>query len=92
MSDFGPNVGIEFVETASGHVAIQISDPVVAERLAKAGGRALQLALKISIPRLQDFLRSAVHVAEISSGTVSWKPNLAAAPMPPGGSGIARSL
>src|SRR5215469_1284466 len=73
MPDFGPNVGIEFSETASGKVSPGISDPAVA---AKAGGGAFLVNLKISIPRLQDFLSSAPHTAKIRGGAASWKPNL----------------
>jgi len=85
MPDFGPEVGIQFTEAASGHVASQISDPAVAERLAAAHGGAFQLRLEISIPRLQEFLDSAVHVARITGGTVSWTPELSAVPVLPGG-------
>src|SRR5690349_14031139 len=86
MSDFGPNVGIQFAETASGHVAPEISDPELAARVAKKAGATFHLHAKISIPRLQDFLDSATHSAEISSGSVSWKPDLAAStPVNPGG-------
>lgn len=73
MPDFGPDVGIEFSETASGKVSPGISDPAVAS---KAGGGTFLLTLSISIPQLQDFLNSATHTAEIRSGTVSWKPDL----------------
>jgi hypothetical protein len=76
MADFGRDVGIEFSETASGKASPGISDPAVA---AKAGGGAFLVTLNISIPRLQDFLNSATHTAEIRSGTVSWKPDLKAA-------------
>ena len=85
MSDLGPNVGIQFTETASGYVAARISDPVVAERLAKDEGGAFRLALQISIPRLQDFLDFSVRIAVISGGSVSWKPDLSDAPVLPGG-------
>src|SRR5690242_14025299 len=86
MPDFGPNVGVEFSETASGHVASQISDPAVAESLAKTeDDGAFSLALEISIPRLQDFLDSGSHVADIAGGTVSWKPQVAGVPLLPGG-------
>lgn len=85
MSDFGPKVGVQYVEAASGRVAAGISDAAVAGRVATAGAGAFQLALQVSIPSLQDFLDSAVHAAEIGTGTVSWKPDLAAAPVLPGG-------
>jgi choline dehydrogenase len=85
MSDFGPNLGIQYTESASGHVASQISDPAVAERLAEASGGAFQLDLQISIPRLQEFLDSAVHIAEIGSGKVSWNPDVSSVPLLPGG-------
>jgi choline dehydrogenase-like flavoprotein len=86
MPDFGPNVGVQFTETVSGHVASQISDPAVAESLAKTeDGGAFQLSLQVSIPRLQDFLDSNSHVAQIDSGTVSWKPQLAGVPLLAGG-------
>jgi choline dehydrogenase-like flavoprotein len=73
MPDFGPEVGIEFSETASGKVSPGISDPAVAT---KAGGGAFLVTLNISIPRLQDFLTSATYTADIRSGTVSWKPDV----------------
>ena len=85
MSDFGPDVGVQFGEAASGHVAARISDPVAAERVARAGGEGFQLSLQISIPRLQEFLDSPIHSATISSGTVSWKPNVNATAVRPGG-------
>src|SRR5690348_10018251 len=86
MPEFGPNIGIQFAETATGHVAREVSDPQLAAHLAKKDGGKFQLHAKISIPRLQDFLDSAVHSAEISSGTVSWKPELSATtPVFPGG-------
>ena len=85
MPDFGPNVGIQFAETASGHVAREVSDPQLAAQVAKKAGETFHLHAKISIPRLQDFLDSATHSAEISSGTVSWKPDVAGTPVNPGG-------
>src|SRR5579872_6742402 len=85
MPDFGPNVGIQFTEAASGYVAREISDPGLAPDVAKAAGETFQLTLEISIPRLQDFLDSTAHSASIGSGTVSWKPDLAAVPVLPGG-------
>ena len=85
MSDFGPKVGIRFAEVASGHVASEISDPGVAARRANAAGEAFRLAIEISIPRLQEFFDLPVHSAEISSGRVSWKPDLTAVPVLPGG-------
>jgi len=83
-SDFGP-VGVRFSETASGYVANQISDLSVAESTAKTDGTWFRLALQISIPRLQDFLDSSAHIAQIESGAVSWKPNLTNVPVLPGG-------
>ena len=85
MSDFGPNVGIQYTEAGSGHVARLISDSAVAELLGARNGEAFQLHLQVTIPRLQDFLDSATRVAEISSGTVSWKPYLSGVPVLPGG-------
>ena len=85
MSDLGPNLGIQFTETASGYVAARISDPVVAERLAKDEGGAFRLALQISIPRLQGLPGFLVRIAVISGGSVSWKPDLSDAPVLPGG-------
>ena len=85
MFDFGPDVGIEFTESASGHVAQRISDPEAAERLAKSRGSSFQFSLQVSIPQLGQFLDSAVHIAGISGGTVSWKPDVTTAPVLPGG-------
>ncbi len=85
MPDFGPDAGIEFVESAAGHVAGQISDPPVAERIAAAAGRTFTLDLRIAIPRLQDFLNAPDHVAEIAGGEISWKPDLSGAQVLPGG-------
>ena len=84
MSDFGPGVGLLLTENATGYVESGISDPAVAERLAKSHGASFQLALEIFIPRLQDFLDSDVHVAEIRGGTVRWNPNPPAAVLPGG--------
>jgi choline dehydrogenase-like flavoprotein len=81
MSDFGPNVGIQYSENASGHVASGVSDGAVA----KTRGTAFQLALEVSIPSLQDFLDADVHDTVISSGTVSWKPDVGGAAVLPGG-------
>ncbi|HEX3875834.1 MAG TPA: GMC family oxidoreductase, partial [Bryobacteraceae bacterium] len=69
----------------SGYIANQISDPAVAENTAKAEGNWFQLALRISIPRLQNFLDSSTHVAQIDNGAVSSKPTLTNAPVLPGG-------
>jgi hypothetical protein len=85
VSDFGPQVGIQFAETASGPVAREISDPGVAARSADPAGAPFQISFALSIPRLQDFLGAGVHAAEIRGGTVSWKPDLAAVPVLPGG-------
>jgi choline dehydrogenase-like flavoprotein len=84
-SDFGPEVGIHFSETASGYLANQISDLTVAESVAKADGTWFQVTLQISIARLQDFLDSSEHLAQIAGGAVSWKPRLADVPLLPGG-------
>ncbi|HTP31575.1 MAG TPA: GMC family oxidoreductase [Candidatus Acidoferrales bacterium] len=81
MPDFGPSVGIQFVEAASGHVASGISDAAVAQD----AGQAFQLNLQIAIPKLQGFLDSGVHVAQLGGGTISWKPDLQAAPVLAGG-------
>ena len=85
MADFGPDAGIQFVESASGHVASHISDASVAARLAALTGRTFQLDLQISIPRLQDFLASTEHVAEIAGGQITWKPDISAARVLAGG-------
>src|SRR5436305_13707916 len=85
MPDFGPNVGIQFTEAASGFVAAGISDAAVGERRAKTDKAAFEISLRLSIPRLQEFLAAETHVAEILSGTVSWKPALSHAPVLPGG-------
>jgi len=85
MPDFGPNVGIQFTEAASGFVAAGISDAIVGERRAKTDKTAFGIALRLSIPRLQEFLGAQTHVADIVSGTVSWKPALSHAPVLPGG-------
>ena len=85
MSDFGRGVGLLFSEHATGYVEPGISDPAVAERLGKSNSASFQLTLEVSIRSLQDFLDSDVHVAEIRSGTVSWKPGLSATPVLAGG-------
>src|SRR5689334_5153229 len=85
MPDFGPDVGIQFTEAASGFVANGISDAVVGERRAKADKAAFEIALRLSIPLLQEFLGAQTPVADIVSGTVSWKPALSHAPILPGG-------
>ncbi|PWU03917.1 MAG: hypothetical protein C5B51_17910 [Terriglobia bacterium] len=85
MPDFGAHVGVQFAETASGHSSGSISDPVLAARLGAASGRSFTLDLQISIPRLQDFLASAEHLAEITGGAVSWKPDILGARVDPGG-------
>ena len=85
MPDFGPNAGIQFAETAFGHVESDISDAAVAERIAAASGRTFQLDLRMAIPRLQDFLDAASHMAEIAGGTISWTPEVSGAGVLPGG-------
>ena len=85
MFEFGPDVGIEFTESASGHVANGISDPQEAERIGISQGSSFQFSLQVSIPRLETFLASTAHVAQIRGGTVSWKPNITAVPLSPGG-------
>ena len=75
MFDFGPEVGIEFTEAASGYVTNGVSDPQAAEQIGRSQGSSFQFSLEVSIPRLEKFLSSTDHVAEIRGGTVSWKPN-----------------
>jgi choline dehydrogenase-like flavoprotein len=85
MFDFGSDVGIEFAEAASGHVASGISDPQTGERTGKFRGSSFQFSLQVSIPRLDAFLSSTDHVAEIRGGSVSWKPLATGAAVLPGG-------
>jgi choline dehydrogenase-like flavoprotein len=85
MADFGPNVGIQFQEAASGPLAGGISDPEAAARVAESTGQSFRLDLQISIPRLQAFLASPDHAAEIVAGRIDWQPGLTAASVLPGG-------
>lgn len=73
MTDFADGVGIRFREVMSGFVAEGEVDPAKGERLGRETGQDFSFDLGIEIPSLNQFLKSPIHEAGLSGGTVKWR-------------------
>ncbi|MDH5672651.1 MAG: GMC family oxidoreductase [Myxococcales bacterium] len=57
----------------SGYVARGATKPETGARLGKQRKERFEFDLRLSIPRLSDFIRAGTHVAKVTGGTVYWK-------------------